>query len=55
MEGLGEGIFRLFFFSIPGMVIVGLIFPVEFSAILQLGSFFQLQLSLVLLLIRKLI
>lgn len=32
MQGLGEGIFRLFFFSIPGMVIVAFIFPMEFSA-----------------------
>ena len=31
MQGSGEGIFRLFFFSIPGMVIVSLIFPVEFT------------------------
>ncbi|CAM3858956.1 ABC transporter permease [Mesobacillus zeae] len=32
MQGLGEGIFRLFFFSFPGMLIVSLIFPLEFSA-----------------------
>ncbi|WP_059172685.1 ABC-2 family transporter protein [Bacillus sp. FJAT-27445] len=29
MQGLGEGIFRLLFFSVPGMVIVSLIFPVK--------------------------
>lgn len=29
MQGLGEGIFRFFFFSIPGMVLVSLIFPVS--------------------------
>lgn len=28
MQGLGEGIFRLVFFSIPGMLIVSLIFPI---------------------------
>ncbi|MBM7572325.1 ABC transporter permease [Aquibacillus albus] len=32
MQGLGEGLFRLFFFSVPGMVIVALIFPISFSA-----------------------
>ncbi|WP_404431562.1 ABC transporter permease [Sutcliffiella horikoshii] len=32
MQGLGEGIFRLAFFSVPGMVIVALVFPLEFSA-----------------------
>ncbi|MGJ7918923.1 ABC transporter permease [Neobacillus sp. LXY-4] len=31
MQGLGEGIFRLFFFSIPGMFIVALIFRLDFS------------------------
>ncbi|RDU35921.1 daunorubicin ABC transporter permease [Neobacillus piezotolerans] len=29
MQGFGEGIFRLLFFSVPGMVIVSLIFPVR--------------------------
>lgn len=32
MQGLGEGIFRLLFFSVPGMFIVALIFPIEVSA-----------------------
>ncbi|WP_078429119.1 ABC transporter permease [Alkalihalobacterium alkalinitrilicum] len=32
MQGLGEGLFRLFFFSVPGMVIVWLVFPITFSA-----------------------
>lgn len=31
MQGLGEGLFRLLFFSIPGMFIVALIFPLNFS------------------------
>ncbi|MFT9848693.1 ABC transporter permease [Aneurinibacillus sp. REN35] len=30
MQGFGEGIFRLFFFSVPGMVIVSFIFPVHY-------------------------
>jgi ABC-2 type transport system permease protein len=32
MQGLGEGIFRLLFFSVPGMLIVALLFPISFSA-----------------------
>ncbi|WP_246943090.1 ABC transporter permease [Bacillus pinisoli] len=31
MQALGEGIFRLFFFSVPGMVIVYLFFPLDLS------------------------
>jgi ABC-2 type transport system permease protein len=31
MQGFGEGIFRLFLFSVPGFVIVSLIFPVKIS------------------------
>jgi ABC-2 type transport system permease protein len=31
MQGLGEGIFRLFFFSAPGMIIVYFIFPIQFA------------------------
>lgn len=31
MQGLGEGIFRFFFFSIPGFIIVALIFQLKFS------------------------
>ena len=30
MQGLGEGLFRLFLFSIPGMVVVALVFPISF-------------------------
>ncbi|MGE7663432.1 ABC transporter permease [Peribacillus sp. NPDC097197] len=29
MQGLGEGIFRFFFFSIPGMLLVAIIFPIH--------------------------
>jgi ABC-2 type transport system permease protein len=31
MQGLGEGIFRLFFFSAPGLIIVYFIFPIQFA------------------------
>lgn len=31
MQALGEGIFRLFLFSIPGFIIVSLIFPVKLT------------------------
>ncbi|AGK52461.1 ABC transporter permease [Bacillus sp. 1NLA3E] len=41
MQGLGEGIFRMFFFSLPGMVIVALIFRLDFSVSFStLGLFF---------------
>jgi len=30
MQGLGEGMFRLLLFSIPGMVVVALVFPIHF-------------------------
>ncbi|MEA3319588.1 MAG: ABC-2 family transporter protein [Bacillota bacterium] len=40
MQGLGEGIFRLVFFSVPGMVIVALVFPLEFSANFATWGFF---------------
>ena len=32
MQGLGEGIFRFAVFFSPGMIIVALLFPVQFSA-----------------------
>ena len=43
MQGLGEGIFRLAFFSVPGMVIVGLIFPLELSSNLVTWGYFGLS------------
>ncbi|KMJ57364.1 daunorubicin ABC transporter permease [Bacillus sp. LL01] len=43
MQGLGEGIFRLAFFSIPGMVIVALVFPLEFSANLTTWGLFGIS------------
>ncbi|ARK29755.1 ABC transporter permease [Halalkalibacter krulwichiae] len=44
MQGLGEGLFRLLFFSVPGMVIVALIFPISLSASLTTWFFFFLSL-----------
>lgn len=32
MQALGEGVFRILFFSVPGLIIVALIFPINFSA-----------------------
>lgn len=43
MAGLGEGIFRLLFFSLPGMVIVSLIFPLDFSGSLETWGYFGLS------------
>ncbi|OIJ14298.1 daunorubicin ABC transporter permease [Anaerobacillus arseniciselenatis] len=41
MQGLGEGLFRLLFFSVPGMLIVALLFPISFSAnVTTWGLFF---------------
>jgi ABC-2 type transport system permease protein len=31
MQALGEGIFRLFFFSLPGLIIVYFVFPIQFT------------------------
>ncbi|WP_110114317.1 ABC-2 family transporter protein [Bacillus sp. CGMCC 1.16541] len=44
MQGLGEGIFRLFFFSVPGMVIVYFLFPIQFSASVTTWLYFGLSL-----------
>ena len=44
MAALGEGVFRFLFFSIPGMIIVALIFPISFSASLTTWMFFFLSL-----------
>ncbi|MDQ0340708.1 ABC-2 type transport system permease protein [Caldalkalibacillus uzonensis] len=45
MQGLGEGLFRLLFFSAPGLLIVWLIFPLDFSA--SAWTWFTFGLSLV--------
>ncbi|MCF6139331.1 ABC transporter permease [Pseudalkalibacillus berkeleyi] len=43
MAALGEGIFRLLFFSVPGMFIVSLIFPMKLSADLSTWGFFGIS------------
>ena len=43
MQGLGEGIFRLFFFSFPGLVIVSLIFPIKFTWDLSVWGLFAVS------------
>ncbi|WP_338448161.1 ABC-2 family transporter protein [Niallia oryzisoli] len=44
MQALGEGIFRLLFFSVPGLIIVALIFPISFSASPSTWLFFFVSL-----------
>ena len=44
MAALGEGVFRLLFFSVPGLIIVALIFPISFSANLSTWLFFFVSL-----------
>ena len=46
MQGLGEGIFRLLFFSLPGMVIVGLVFPLDLSGDFATWGFFAASIVL---------
>lgn len=46
MQGLGEGIFRLLFFSVPGMVIVSLIFPLQLSGSVITWGYFLLSILL---------
>lgn len=44
MQGFGEGLFRLLFFSVPGMIVVALLFPVNFSASFATWGFFFVSL-----------
>ena len=44
MQGLGEGIFRFAFFSIPGMVIVTLLFSLQITTNFQTWLYFFLSL-----------
>jgi ABC-2 type transport system permease protein len=46
MQGLGEGIFRLFFFSVPGLIIVAFIFPLQFSWDLSVWGMFTISILL---------
>ncbi|QKS73189.1 ABC-2 family transporter protein [Paenalkalicoccus suaedae] len=44
MQGLGEGIFRLLFFSVPGMVVIWLVLPLEFTSNVSTWLLFALSL-----------
>ncbi|MFF2448567.1 ABC transporter permease [Neobacillus sp. NPDC058068] len=46
MQGLGEGIFRLFFFSAPGLVIVYFIFPIRITWDLSVWGLFAVSILL---------
>lgn len=46
MQGLGEGIFRLFFFSAPGLIIVYFVFPVKFTWDLSVWGLFAISILL---------
>ncbi|UTR09059.1 MULTISPECIES: ABC transporter permease [Evansella] len=43
MQGLGEGLFRLLFFSVPGMFIIWLAFPIDFSGSLTVWGLFVIS------------
>ncbi|ALC92108.1 daunorubicin ABC transporter permease [Bacillus sp. FJAT-18017] len=45
MQGFGEGVFRLFFFSVPGMIIVMLIFPVTLPLDPAIWGLFALSIT----------
>jgi ABC-2 type transport system permease protein len=44
MQGLGEGFFRFFFFSLPGIVIIALIFPFQLPSSMATIGFYLLSL-----------
>jgi ABC-2 type transport system permease protein len=46
MQGLGEGIFRLFFFSTPGLIIVYFVFPIQFTWDLGVWGLFAISILL---------
>ncbi|MBA2876536.1 ABC transporter permease [Thermaerobacillus caldiproteolyticus] len=46
MQGLGEGIFRLLFLSLPGMIIVIFLFPLHFSTNVSTWIYFALSITL---------
>ncbi|MEH7107631.1 ABC transporter permease [Bacillus sp. JJ1764] len=46
MQGLGEGIFRLFLFSTPGLIIVYFIFPIHFTWDLSVWGLFSISILL---------
>jgi ABC-2 type transport system permease protein len=46
MQGLGEGIFRLFFLSLPGVIITAFLFPLHFSTNINTWVHFALSITL---------
>ena len=46
MQGLGEGIFRLFFFSAPGLLIVYFVFPMQLTGDITVWALFGLSILL---------
>ncbi|MCR8635704.1 MULTISPECIES: ABC transporter permease [Paenibacillus] len=46
MQGLGEGIFRFFLFSVPGMVVISFLIPVKLPTDLEVWGIFLLMLFL---------
>ncbi|MGG3467726.1 ABC-2 family transporter protein [Neobacillus pocheonensis] len=46
MQGLGEGIFRLFFFSAPGLIIVYFVFPIQFTWDISVWGLFAVSILL---------
>ena len=46
MQALGEGIFRLFFFSLPGMVLVTFFFPIHYPHFMSIWGGYGVSLLL---------
>lgn len=44
MQAFGEGVFRLLFFSMPGMIFIAFVFPLEFPGGASTWAFFALSL-----------
>lgn len=44
MQGLGEGLFRFFLFSVPGMVVISFLIPVKLPASMEVWGVFLLML-----------
>ncbi|MED0675435.1 MULTISPECIES: ABC transporter permease [Aneurinibacillus] len=44
MQGFGEGIFRLLFFSVPGMLVISLIFPIDYPDNPEIWGWYTLSL-----------
>ncbi|AZB41929.1 daunorubicin ABC transporter permease [Bacillus sp. FJAT-42376] len=44
MQAFGEGVFRLIFFSLPGMIFIAFVFPLEFPGGVSTWIFFALSL-----------